>query len=703
MANKSFQVGGRVSRVDLAVNAAVWLLYASMFTVFGIASAILAFVVPGLDVANCLAFVAVLLVVGGAAYCTSPPAVGTIRNHAAIASVYVCVAIGMVAFRPDSMIPLGPAMFLGPFAASRLTSRWQIVGHYAAGSVVLGLPALLGLIGSAAAFGVATIVPATWVLGFCVVIVLEAAEAQGGELARLVRRDPLTGIGNRRLLDEQLAIEIDRHRESGQHLSVIALDLNGFKALNDVLGHGAGDDVLREVAAALVSTARKDDTVVRQGGDEFCLLLPQTTGPQATFVATAIRTRLAGLADGQLPITSGFGIATYPSDAATADHLLAAADARLATDKSRTDPELDTRRDGVSGYSELPRPHPVADPPPSGHGTLITRVSRRELARNPYTWFATGLQFAVFTALATGCVFLVPGAASWSPAIPIAAALISLSVFVRRPPAIGSISNHALITATYLSAAAFMAAFPAAAGGAMCSGIFIGPLAAVRLVDRRQIAAHQAAATIAFSTIVVFGYADRAVSLSLLATVLAIWGLCASCVAILEAAERQGDELEQLVRRDPLTGVGNRRMLTEQLDRDLAACARRRRPLTVLALDLNGFKALNDQFGHAAGDQLLCDVANAIQNVVGDDDTVVRQGGDEFCVLLPGTSRTDAQPTADAIRAALTTIEVHGLQITTGIGIASYPTEATTAEVLLEVADELLRAAKDTSPGRVAR
>jgi len=185
--------------------------------------------------------------------------------------------------------------------------------------------------------------------------------------------------------------------------------------------------------------------------------------------------------------------------------------------------------------------------------------------------------------------------------------------------------------------------------------------------------------------------------------VFAMWGLGILCTVVYEAAERQGEELERLVRRDPLTGVGNRRMLSEQLTHELARHSRIRRPLSVLALDLNGFKALNDQFGHAAGDQLLCDVARAIERVVGDDATVVRQGGDEFCVLLPHTTGEHALPTANAIRAELAVIEAHGLTITTGIGIASFPTEATTAEGLLHVADELLRASKETALARERR
>jgi diguanylate cyclase (GGDEF)-like protein len=114
----------------------------------------------------------------------------------------------------------------------------------------------------------------------------------------------------------------------------------------------------------------------------------------------------------------------------------------------------------------------------------------------------------------------------------------------------------------------------------------------------------------------------------------------------------------------------------------------------VIALDLNGFKILNDTVGHAAGDDLLRDVAEALSSVVDPRDTVVRQGGDEFCLVLPETSAAHAERTGNAIRARLAQIESYGANVTTGIGIASFPVDALRGDVLLHVADERLRANK---------
>ncbi len=700
-----FQVGGRVSRTQLAINPAVWFLFAAMFGIFAIGTSVMAFVVPELRPSTCLPFAALLAVVSAVAFASDPPELGSKSGHAAIAAVYVCTALGMLAFRPDSLIPLSPAMFLAPFAASRLTTRAQIAAHCLAGSVALGIPAALGLVGDSASFAVVLLIPTIWLLGACVVVVLEAAEAQGAELEHLVLRDPLTGAGNRRLLNEQLAAELTRHERLGVPLSLLALDLNGFKALNDTVGHAAGDAVLQHVARALQAVAREQDVVVRQGGDEFCLLLADTTADQARFVAREIRTRLAALADGTLPITTGVGIATFPVDAQSADQLLTAADADLAVDKARTDPLLDPRRGGAEPVVAAAQDEAAWAGLPSepSSGLVLARVSRLELAHHPATWLVTGVMYGLFAMVAAGCSMWVAGAASWSPALAVITAATAAVMLTRDGPAIGTWANHVVVAGTALGAAAFMATFPTVAGGALGVAIFIGPLTAVRLIDRRQITAHLVVSTAWFVGLVAVGLVDLTTSLSLMIMVLTFWGLCAACVAVLEAAERQGDELERLVRRDPLTGVGNRRMLSEQLAYELARHSRNRQPLTVLALDLNGFKALNDQFGHAAGDELLCSVARAIEDAAGDGDTVVRQGGDEFCVLLPNATGEQAMSTADSIRAALAVIDAHGLTITTGIGIASYPTEATTADGLLTVADDLLRASKATALARERR
>ncbi|HEX6116427.1 MAG TPA: GGDEF domain-containing protein [Solirubrobacterales bacterium] len=109
----------------------------------------------------------------------------------------------------------------------------------------------------------------------------ESAEA-------LARVDPLTGLGNRRAFDETLELEIDRARASGTTLSIALLDLDGFKELNDRLGHLEGDRCLEAVAAGLKRAKRAADHVFRWGGDEFAVILPGAAGEQASAAVTRI-------------------------------------------------------------------------------------------------------------------------------------------------------------------------------------------------------------------------------------------------------------------------------------------------------------------------------------------------------------------------------------------------------------------------------
>ncbi len=92
--------------------------------------------------------------------------------------------------------------------------------------------------------------------------------------------DPLTGLANRRLLMSMAEYEVARHRRADARFAVVMLDLDGFKLLNDRYGHAAGDQMLRDVGAALTRALRSQDTIARCGGDEFCVIAPETEDPR---------------------------------------------------------------------------------------------------------------------------------------------------------------------------------------------------------------------------------------------------------------------------------------------------------------------------------------------------------------------------------------------------------------------------------------
>jgi diguanylate cyclase (GGDEF)-like protein len=147
---------------------------------------------------------------------------------------------------------------------------------------------------------------------------------------RLARVDSLTGLLNRRSLDETLPSEIGRHSRYGGVFSVIILDLDSFKSLNDNYGHLAGDELLRQIGVIMKNAIRESDQAFRYGGDEFAILLPQTGVESALKVAERIRQQtFARIEIGSIPISVSLGLASWPADGVSPNEVIAAADAAL--------------------------------------------------------------------------------------------------------------------------------------------------------------------------------------------------------------------------------------------------------------------------------------------------------------------------------------------------------------------------------------
>jgi diguanylate cyclase (GGDEF)-like protein len=161
----------------------------------------------------------------------------------------------------------------------------------------------------------------------------EAARNHGKMLESLALNDPLTGLANRRLLTDRMAMALVHARRNSSAMAVVYLDLDGFKQINDTLGHGAGDILLKMVAERLLATVRAEDTVARLGGDEFTLALWHVSG--SDYAATVAARAIAALAkpydiEGHIvTITASAGVSIYPDHGEDEEALMKSADLAL--------------------------------------------------------------------------------------------------------------------------------------------------------------------------------------------------------------------------------------------------------------------------------------------------------------------------------------------------------------------------------------
>jgi diguanylate cyclase len=179
-----------------------------------------------------------------------------------------------------------------------------------------------------------------------------------------------------------------------------------------------------------------------------------------------------------------------------------------------------------------------------------------------------------------------------------------------------------------------------------------------------------------------------------------------------KALQRQLDEIHVLqgklseqANRDPLTGLYNRRYLDTTLTRELARCERDGQPLSVMMIDIDHFKQVNDNYGHQAGDTVLIKLATVLQEQARAADVACRYGGEEFMLLLPNMPADVALDRAEQWRAAFadTTVLVDArqLRVTLSIGVAGYPTHGHLAQELIQCADRALYRAKAQGRNRV--
>jgi diguanylate cyclase (GGDEF)-like protein len=228
---------------------------------------------------------------------------------------WLCVPLALAACAGTDTVRGGLGAAVAVLAVALVATT--VVAHTGGGAQ----PALLAVVGLASA-GVLT-------------GVRERMARERDALRSSALTDPLTEIANRRSLLARAEYEIERHRRAQRSFALVILDLDGFKQLNDRFGHPAGDSLLRDVGDALERAMRAQDTVARFGGDEFCVLAPETDEGGIDRLAGRIADAVDGVTVGLETVHASLGVALFPIDGSAVADLLDAADQRLLEAKRR--------------------------------------------------------------------------------------------------------------------------------------------------------------------------------------------------------------------------------------------------------------------------------------------------------------------------------------------------------------------------------
>lgn len=575
--------------------------------------------------------------------------------------------------------------------------------------------------------------------------------------ARVLRMgitDGLTGLHNRRCILEILQREERRARQRGRPLAVALLDLDHFKRVNDSRGHLMGDRVLRQVAACLRAERGEGNEVGRFGGEEFLCVLPALTRDQALERLEHCRRRIDALditeEEGEsVPVSASFGLSWHAGGPElSADALMKAADEALYEAKRRGRNRVCTAppREVPSGHAY--RHRTIADLPagseevsPQAREWLRRRITGAgDLSETTVSTLMTALiSFQYIGYLAWGVYVLqrqdraaLVNAGFGQHLMPVMMAMIAGGLLLTlvgvllirrrvdlRPftflchlyygltlvglgylVGLMSLPTGIVMLASPLLGLMFFRRDVVMAGFGTCMAALVvlayagvlGWIPYAPLVPEAKV--HwRAADPFWVGSFYYFTLPFMIFTLVILDQVLGFW-------------RRRGEYIQVLSVTDPLTRVHNRRNLMALLQREFDRARREQGTLSVVLLDIDHFKAVNDRRGHGVGDQVLRNVASALVEHVRDHDVVGRYGGEEFLMVLPGTDLPGAMALAGRCRErlqALEEIDEEGerFQVTGSFGVAALEAGDSHIEALLKRADDALYRAKESGRNRI--
>ena len=536
------------------------------------------------------------------------------------------------------------------------------------------------------------LVIAAWLIG----VLCHQAHGGAAKIALLLSRsDVLTGSLNRRGFFDQFDAEIAAARAVGEPMALLIIDLDEFKRINDLQGHAAGDDLLRWVGReAIPSVLPAGAALGRLGGDEFGVILPGARRDTAGAVADAVHTVLA------TRIECSIGLAASEDGETTSDDFLRVADAALYACKD--DPETHVHS-LVAGSARSV----AAAPKLSVKAPQMTYAQLRQ-AGGPPERPAQGIHFGwllrgSFWVVAASGLMIIAGVAvegshnSYGDLV-----LLIGAPWVLANLALGwyffgtsDTPDRSIIFARVAAAmlVGFGISMAMLAGGGLTApiiaGLYLKVLFDAVVLPRRE-AAETAAISLAWYLLAVaLSPADQLWAVPYQLTVFAVsFGL--GSVARNAFSDATSQRL-RLAHTDSLTGLRNRPGFTQGAERAFASARENALPFAIVAFDLDDFKAVNDTKGHAAGDELLQQIAELTRDTLPSAYSVGRLGGDEFVAAVPAGSVEEAGALATALTTRISPL------VGASIGCAVYPADGETLEQLLQSADHRSYSAK---PGR---
>jgi diguanylate cyclase (GGDEF)-like protein len=572
----------------------------------------------------------------------------------------------------------------------------------------------------------------------------------------LAQTDVLTGLVNRRSFDAHLQQRIQAHGRFDPPPPFILcyLDLDGFKSINDRHGHAVGDEVLQNVAERLHAAVRDSDIVGRLGGDEFMVLLDATHGAgdarlMAERTLDSIRRPIHTQA-GPIQVGASLGFAIYPRDGATNEALKKSADTAMYAAKRDGGNGWKITLDQIDPVHGVPQPtldddFDIADDdaapqvPWRGPSLLgrsyarlvewfipaTLRLDSDTLHRTRILVMGLLLMMTVVTASATVVVLA---------ALPTTSKIANLLISGPTVLVIAFLLIQLRRTGNYrlCSDATVLALLTANLVGICVSGglsyspagalLAVPPLLAFFFGGVRRGAAIAAAAVGAILVLFALelagvriynsGDLSHAPFNQLLVNGMGLVVLCGmafiyefTTAALMRQRDLEHAKVNRLAYTDSLTGLANRLDFDAELTVRIARYNARitRSSFALCMLDLDGFKPINDEFGHDIGDVVLQTVSERLLGCLREADYVGRQGGDEFMLIFDAVSTATqvevfAKRLAQVLEPPIETI-AGGMRVTGSLGFALFPGSATDAEALKRAADRAMYTAKRNRTG----